>query len=45
MSFDRMERIIHSINKEKKMQERERAWQERQKMFRKKQAEREIKSE
>ncbi len=33
MSFDRMERIIQSINKEKKMQERERAWQERQKAY------------
>lgn len=33
MNFDRMERIIQSINKEKKMQERERAWQERQKAY------------
>lgn len=35
MNFDRMERIIQSINKEKKMQERERAWQERQKAYKK----------
>lgn len=41
MSFDRMERIIHSINKEKKMQERERAFQERQKKFKEKQKEQE----
>lgn len=40
MSFDRMERIIQSIKKEKKMQEKERAWQERQKVY-KQQKERE----